>query len=253
MASTKLVACHVAAHVNCCLQELQQQQRHAHQQQKESSQQLQLLQQAKEQLQQELEQTQQRLAAAAARASSLGDLPATQQDQAGLLSQFSSGLQLSNATHRVNSKASQLSLTDSNGLGFPAWVDGEGSCHHQQQLLQGASSGAVSPTTSQAQLHHHLSGALSGSLSLAASIETVQQLQRRVAQLQQEVTVAQRERDAAGEQLYLAVKAADAGAEAAQKAEKLKQEYAKLEHKVRPRPTMLLSYGCSWLVAGSED
>eukprot|EP00775_Hariotina_reticulata_P007626 gene7626-7828_t len=160
------------------------------------------------------------------------------QDQAGRLGSFSSGLQLLNATNRVNSKASRLSSMDSIGLGFPAWANGEGSFHHQQQgehqqqLGRSASSGQGSPTASQGQLHHQMSGAFSGSLPLAASVETVQQLQRRVHQLQQEVAVAQRERDAAGEQLYQAVKAADVAAETAQKAEQLKQKHAELENKL---------------------
>lgn len=73
---------------------------------------------------------------------------------------------------------------------------------------------------------------LSGSLSGLLSSEGQLQLQRAVQQLQQELSVVTRERDAAAEQLYQMVRQADAGAAALQETEKLKQQQQQLQHKV---------------------
>jgi lipopolysaccharide export system protein LptC len=53
-----------------------------------------------------------------------------------------------------------------------------------------------------------------------------------VQQLQQELSVATKERDAAAEQLYQMVRQADAAAAAVRETEKLKQQQAALQHKV---------------------
>jgi lipopolysaccharide export system protein LptC len=70
---------------------------------------------------------------------------------------------------------------------------------------------------------------LSGLLSLEGQL----QLQRTVQQLQQELQAVTKERDAAAQQLYELVRQADAAAAAVQETEKLKQQQAELQHKVR--------------------
>lgn len=92
----------------------------------------------------------------------------------------------------------------------------------------GLSSVSGSPMASQARLQQ-LSGSLSGVLGFEGQL----QLQRTVQQLQQELSVATKERDAAAEQLYQMVRQADAAAAAVRETEKLKQQQAELQHKVR--------------------
>jgi type I site-specific restriction endonuclease len=72
-----------------------------------------------------------------------------------------------------------------------------------------------------------------GNSSSKLSAEAVLQLQRSLQQLQQELAAAVQERDAAQEQLYQAVRRADAAAAALQDAEKWKQAQQEAERKVR--------------------
>jgi hypothetical protein len=72
----------------------------------------------------------------------------------------------------------------------------------------------------------------SNSSSKLSGGDAVMQLQRSLQQLQQELASAVQERDAAQEQLYQAVRRADAAAAALQDAEKWKTEQQELEKKV---------------------
>lgn len=90
------------------------------------------------------------------------------------------------------------------------------------------SSASGSPMAAQARAQQ-LPSNLSGLLSLEGQL----QLQRTVQQLQQELQAVTNERDAATQQLYELVRQADAAAAAVQETEKLKQQQAELQHKVR--------------------
>lgn len=107
----------------------------------------------------------------------------------------------------------------------------------QQQPLQG-SNGSLLPALSIFRADSAGSSQQSGrqqslfSPGGKLSAEAVQQLQRAVFQLQQELAAAVQERDAAQEQLYQALRQADEAAAALQKADKLRQELQELEGKV---------------------
>jgi predicted nucleic acid-binding Zn-ribbon protein len=71
-----------------------------------------------------------------------------------------------------------------------------------------------------------------GNSSSKLSADAVLQLQRSLQQLQQELAAAVQERDAAQEQLYQAVRRADAAAAALQDADKWKQGQQEVNRKV---------------------
>lgn len=129
----------------------------------------------------------------------------------------------------ANAAAAALGRRASAGTGSQA-ANGSGKLQPGSSglgLASQLSSGTSSPMASQARLQQ-LSGSLSGLLSSEGQL----QLQRAVQQLQQELSVVTRERDAAAEQLYQMVRQADAAAAALQETEKLKQQQEQLQHKV---------------------
>lgn len=129
----------------------------------------------------------------------------------------------------ANAAAAALGRRASAGTGSQA-ANGSGKLQPGSSglgLTSQLSSGTSSPMASQARLQQ-LSGSLSGLLSSEGQL----QLQRVVQQLQQELSVVTRERDAAAEQLYQMVRQADAAAAALQETEKLKQQQEQLQHKV---------------------
>ncbi|KAF6251879.1 hypothetical protein COO60DRAFT_578244 [Scenedesmus sp. NREL 46B-D3] len=124
--------------------------------------------------------------------------------------------------------------------GIPS-SNGVGLQHHQQQqqlaagLLSRASSSASSPShhstrARQQQQQQWVHGNSNTSSKLSG--EAVLQLQRSLQQLQQELAAAVQERDAAQEQLYQAVRRADAAAATLQDAERWKQGQLELERKL---------------------
>lgn len=148
-------------------------------------------------------------------------------------SRFSlASVQSQGSTAAAAAAAALLGRRGSTGVGSGSYVNGGGG-----QLYRGSSglglasqlsSASNSPMASQARLQQ-LTGSLSGMLSTEGQL----QLQRAVQQLQQELSAVSKERDAAAEQLYQMVRQADAAAAAVHETEKLKQQQAELQHKVK--------------------
>jgi hypothetical protein len=210
----------------------------------EASQQLQQFTREREDLQQKLEALQQLYAAAAERANHAAAAAAAG-GRGSITAEASAVHDIEAAAGggmaKADSRGFTLRLDDVSSLSIDANAGDDAAVGGSQQNLSSSAifkgsmqlqrmtfSNGVTPQQQQQQWLMHDSN----SSSKLSGGDAVMQLQRSLQQLQQELASAVQERDAAQEQLYQAVRRADAAAAALQDAEKWKSEQQELEKKV---------------------
>lgn len=228
------------------MQELQQQQHRLKEQLFEVTQKLQLMERENTTLQQQLtdlqaqQQQQQDQQAQQSTADEAAAAETQLQEQMQRLGRFtisrSSSTDQQQQQQHEEEKASGRQNGSMNGLLQQLGL--VGSHKEAQDPSQGSSPLArlgSSRDTSQQQLQGQMDSSGSAHLSLARAISGIPeilQLQRLVQQQQQELAAAVKERDAAAEQLYQAMRQTDAAAAAVHETERLRQQQKELEKKV---------------------